>query len=210
VLDETHRFVFLVAGVPVRFFRGGAEEPTRRTLRRQETEAEQLTLALGDAGAAEGLKFRFAVETGDDGAVTRVVFLALRGEEGHVECSWPVPLAVDDELAPGPSARAAGRRHDAPALQLPVPAAAPRPPPRGVPTRAARRADADRPARPAMVRPTGWAGRAGTIAAAPRVLARPRPGPSSLTASRGPWEKGAPRTSRRRRKKGGASRRRRV
>jgi hypothetical protein len=138
VLDETHRFVFLVDGVPVRFFHGDAEEPTRRTLRRQETEAEQLTLALGDAGAAEGLKFRFAVETGDDGAVTRVVFLALRGEEGHVECSWPVPLAVDDELAPGPSARAAARRDDAPTLQLPLPAApsssaARRPDPSGAP-----------------------------------------------------------------------------
>jgi hypothetical protein len=92
VLDETQHFVFLIEGVPVRFFRGDAEEPTRRTLRQQEGEAQQLALALGDAGASDGLMFRLAVETGDGGEVKRVVFLALRGEEGRVECFWPVPL----------------------------------------------------------------------------------------------------------------------
>jgi hypothetical protein len=75
--------------VPVRFYRGAAEEPTDRTLRRQELEAEQLSLALGET-AAEGLAFRFAVETGEGG---RVVFLALRGED-RVECFWPVPLEL--------------------------------------------------------------------------------------------------------------------
>ncbi|MBP0447348.1 hypothetical protein J8J14_21505 [Roseomonas sp. SSH11] len=91
VLDETHHFVFLVEGVPVRFYRGDAEEPSRRTLRQQESEAEQLALALGSDGA-EGLMFRFAVETAPDGAVKRIVFLALRGEAGRVECFWPVLL----------------------------------------------------------------------------------------------------------------------
>ena len=96
VLNETHHFVFMIEGVPVRFFRGDAEEPTKRTLRQQETEAQQLALALGDAGGAEGLMFRLAVETGEDGGVTRVVFLALRGEGiGAVECFWPVPLDPD-------------------------------------------------------------------------------------------------------------------
>lgn len=102
VLDETHHFVFLIDGVPVRFFRGDAAEPSKRTLRQQESEAQQLALALGDAGGAEGLMFRLAVETGEAGAVTRVVFLALRGEEGSVECCWPVPLRHDDV---GPSGR---------------------------------------------------------------------------------------------------------
>ena len=41
---------------------------------------------------ADGLVFRLAVETDEAGAVTRVVFLALRGEEGQAECVWPVPL----------------------------------------------------------------------------------------------------------------------
>jgi hypothetical protein len=93
VLDETHHFVFLIEGVPVRFFRGDAEDPTKRTLRQQESEAEQLALALGVE--AEGLMFRLAVETGEGGEVTRVVFLALRGEEGRAECFWPVPLPAE-------------------------------------------------------------------------------------------------------------------
>ena len=124
VLDDSHHFVFLIEGVPVRFYRGDAEEPTRRTLQQQETEARQLALALGDADAAGGLMFRLAVETGEDGAATRVVFLALRGEEGRVECFWPVP-SLADEPATAPTGGRGGRerRNDAPAMQLPLPSA---------------------------------------------------------------------------------------
>jgi hypothetical protein len=125
VLDETHHFVFLIDGVPVRFFRGDAGEPSKRTLRQQESEAQQLALALGRGEEAEGLMFRLAVETGEDGEVTRVVFLALRGEEGRVECFWPVP-PLADTLAPASQARGGReRRNDAPAMQLPLPAAVP-------------------------------------------------------------------------------------
>ena len=95
VLDETHHFVFLVEGVPVRFFRGDAAEPSKRALRQQENEAQQLAMALGAEDTAEGLMFRLALETDDAGAVHRVVFLALRGEEGRVQCFWPVPLQQD-------------------------------------------------------------------------------------------------------------------
>ena len=97
VLDGSHHFVFLIENVPVRFFRGAADEPTARTLRRQVIEAEQLSLALGRE-RAEGLVFRMALEAEAASDVERVVFLALRGEEGQVECLWPVPLA--DKLAP--------------------------------------------------------------------------------------------------------------
>ncbi len=91
VMDDSHHFVFLIDQVPVRFYRGLADDPTPRTLRRQEAEADQLGLALG-IDAAEGLVFRLAIETGVTGGVERVVFLALRGENGHAECAWPVPL----------------------------------------------------------------------------------------------------------------------
>ena len=101
VMDESHHFVFLIDQVPVRFYRGLAEEPTNRTLRQQEAEARQLGLALGD-DAAEGLAFRLAVETNGQGAVERVVFLALRGEAGATECVWPIPL--DAPVARGTSA----------------------------------------------------------------------------------------------------------
>ncbi|MFC7478174.1 hypothetical protein ACFQS7_27760 [Dankookia sp. GCM10030260] len=96
VLDDSAHFVFVFVigaadeGVPVRFFRGAADEPTERTLRRQEMEMQQLSLALGE-GAAEGLAFRLGVETGEPGQVERVVFLAPRGED-RVECFWPVSL----------------------------------------------------------------------------------------------------------------------
>lgn len=95
-LDESHHFVFLIEDVPVRFYRGLAEEPNAKTLRRHEDETEQLSLALGDEGG-DGPVFRFAVETGEGGRVARVVFLALRGEEGQAECFWPVPLEVAAE-----------------------------------------------------------------------------------------------------------------
>ena len=91
VMDDSHHFVFLIDQVPVRFYRGAADEPTTRTLRRYEAEAQQLGLALG-GDALDGLLFRLAVETNTAGGVERVVFLALRGEEGHTECAWPVPL----------------------------------------------------------------------------------------------------------------------
>lgn len=95
VLDESHHFVFLIEDVPVRFYRGPAEEPTERTLRRHAVEAQQLSLALGERAESDGLLFRFAVETDEAGRVGRVVFLALRGEQA--ECLWPVPLEVAPE-----------------------------------------------------------------------------------------------------------------
>lgn len=91
VLDESNAFVFLIEDVPVRFYRGQADEPTSRMLRRHAEETEQLSLALGEAAAA-GLVFRLAVETGEGGRVNRIVFLALRGEEGEAVCVWPVSL----------------------------------------------------------------------------------------------------------------------
>ena len=53
VLDQSNHFVFLIQDVPVRFFRGSADEPTARTLRRQHNEAQQLDLALGEDLAKE-------------------------------------------------------------------------------------------------------------------------------------------------------------
>ena len=90
IMDDSHHFVFLIDQVPVRFYRGFADDPTARTLRQQEAEAQQLGLALGDE--ATGLIFRFAIEANATGGVERVVFLALRGDEGQAVCCWPVPL----------------------------------------------------------------------------------------------------------------------
>ncbi|MDB5963484.1 MAG: hypothetical protein JWP59_4778 [Massilia sp.] len=107
VLDDSAHFVFVIGGngngVPVRFYRGAADEPTERTLKRQEMEVQQLSLALGET-AAEGLAFRLAIETDGTGRVERVVFLALRGDD-KVECFWPVPLELPAEAAAGVAAQ---------------------------------------------------------------------------------------------------------
>ncbi|MBP0447743.1 hypothetical protein J8J14_23620 [Roseomonas sp. SSH11] len=71
--------------MPARFYRGDVEDPSKRTLRQQESEAEQLAPVLGSDGA-EGLMFRFAVETEPNVTVRRIVLLALRGDAGRVEC----------------------------------------------------------------------------------------------------------------------------
>ena len=137
VLDDSAHFVFVIGGngngVPVRFYRGAAEEPTERTLRQQEVEVQQLSLALGEE-AAEGLAFRLAVETGEGGRVERVVFLALRGEE-RVECFWPVPLELPAAEATGTAVQlrliaddgyAGPGDGEAAARSAPLPAARPR------------------------------------------------------------------------------------
>lgn len=144
ILDDSAHFVFLIGsngnGVPIRFYRGAADEPTDRTLRRQEMEVQQLSLALGEAASAD-LAFRFAVETGEAGRVDRVVFLALRGED-RVECFWPVPLEppvaaagtaeqlrliVDDgDAGPGPGASRPPAPRQAVPRRTAVAAASPR------------------------------------------------------------------------------------
>lgn len=40
LLDQSNHFVFLIQGVPVRFFGGSANELTARTLRRQHNEVQ--------------------------------------------------------------------------------------------------------------------------------------------------------------------------
>ena len=125
VLDQSHHFVFLIQDVPVRFFRGSADEPTTRTLRRQAVEAQQLSMALGSE-RAEGLVFRLALEATAGGGVERVVFLALRGEEGHVECFWPIKLETETAEFSGPEPtqlRLLGE--DATDVLMRVPASAP-------------------------------------------------------------------------------------
>jgi hypothetical protein len=95
VLDNSNHFIFLIDGVPVRFYRGLADEPTERTLKQQESEARQLSLAFAGSEDADGLAFRLAVETDERGQASRVVFLGLRGVAGRVECAWEVPVQAD-------------------------------------------------------------------------------------------------------------------
>jgi hypothetical protein len=122
-LDRTKQLVFKIGEVPVRFYRGPADEPNQRTLRQSFPELQQL--AFGFASEAEGrdLAFRFAVETDFDGSITSVKFVGLRGEM-PVLC-WDIPLTApparfylfDTKPAEGvelppPTVRVPGRQKD--------------------------------------------------------------------------------------------------
>ena len=88
------------------------------TLRLQEDEAAQIAMVFGGEPETGGLIFRFAIETKERGGIERVVFLALKGEEGTAHCFWPVPLPPPTPvLAPAPRVRMPVQP---PALQLPL------------------------------------------------------------------------------------------
>ena len=44
MMDDSHHFVFLIEQAPIRFYRGLAEDPTMRTLRRHEAETQRSSL----------------------------------------------------------------------------------------------------------------------------------------------------------------------
>ena len=118
VLDETQHFVFLIQGVPIRFYRGPADDPSARTLVQHENEAAQISLAFGEAEEGESLMFRLALETGNDASVRRVVFLAFQGEEA-VGC-WPIPLDPEPRVLRLPTSRKEKRVGQASQLDLPI------------------------------------------------------------------------------------------
>ena len=93
-MDDSHHFIFLIEQVPVRFYRGLAEDPTVRTLRRHEADGAAAGIGVGRYfGGRVDLSASSGGER-DRRRRARVVFLALRGEEGQAECAWPIPLML--------------------------------------------------------------------------------------------------------------------
>ena len=88
IMDSSKQFIFKIGEVPVRFYRGEADEPSDRTLRQTFSELNQLSFVFGNESGA-GLAYRFAIETDFDGAITSIMFVGLRGES-PVFC-WDVP-----------------------------------------------------------------------------------------------------------------------
>jgi hypothetical protein len=89
IVDASKHLIFTIGAVPVRFYRGLAEEPTGRTLRQTFPELQQLALVFpGDE--RQDLAFRFAVETDADGTVAVMKFVGLLGEAALL--NWTVPL----------------------------------------------------------------------------------------------------------------------
>jgi hypothetical protein len=116
IVDPSKHLIFSVGGVPVRFYRGLAEEPTTRTLRQTFPELEQLALVFpGDE--RQDLAFRFAVETDVDGTVAVMRFVGLLGESAVL--NWPVPLEGATVSIFPVAPPAAGVELPAPVVQIP-------------------------------------------------------------------------------------------
>lgn len=90
VIDRTLQLIFKIGEVPVRIYRGEADEPTDRTLRQSFSELRQLGLLFNEHDEGRDLAYRFAVETDIDGSAIAVKFVGLRGETAVL--NWDVPL----------------------------------------------------------------------------------------------------------------------
>lgn len=104
VIDRTLQLIFKIGEVPVRIYKGDADEPTDRTLRQSFGEMRQLSLLFDEHDEGRDLAYRFAVETHLDGSVLAVKFVGLRGETAAL--NWDVPLH-GDSLAAGAIGRPA-------------------------------------------------------------------------------------------------------
>ncbi|MEO3470892.1 hypothetical protein AAFN86_03415 [Roseomonas sp. CAU 1739] len=92
VIDRSLQLIFTIGEVPVRIYRGEAEEPTIRTMRQSRNELRQLGFSFDDRDEGHDLAYRFAIETDIDGSVLAVKFVGLRGETATL--NWDVPIAA--------------------------------------------------------------------------------------------------------------------
>jgi hypothetical protein len=96
-IDRTLQLIFKIGEVPVRIYKGEADEPTDRTLRQSFGELRQLGLLFPEDHEGRDLAYRFAVETDIDGSVLAVKFVGLRGETAVL--NWDVPFDSALEFA---------------------------------------------------------------------------------------------------------------
>lgn len=91
-LDSSMQFTFKIGTVPVRFYRGLADEPTQRTLKVSYPELQQMSLALSemDDSTTNEPCFRFAVETDLEGEIDRIIFVGIVANE--VKYYWEIPF----------------------------------------------------------------------------------------------------------------------
>jgi hypothetical protein len=117
-IDRSKQLIFKIGEVPVRFYRGSADEPNDRTLRQTFPELEQLTFSFDIEAEGRNLAFRFAVETDCEGAVTSVKFVGLKGEAAVL--SWEVPLNASlVPLYPSDAKRPEGVELPPPTVRVP-------------------------------------------------------------------------------------------
>lgn len=92
-IDQSLQLIFKIGEVPVRIYRGEADEPSERTLRQTHAELRQLAIIFPEDEVGRDLAYRFAIETDFDGRVSSVKFVGLRGES-LILC-WDVPFESD-------------------------------------------------------------------------------------------------------------------
>ena len=96
-IDRTMQLVFQIGRVPVRIYKGEADEPTGRTLYQTYGELRQLDFLFDEGDEGRDLAYRFAVETDFDGGVLAIKFVGLHGDSPVF--IWDVPLDGDKSAA---------------------------------------------------------------------------------------------------------------
>ncbi|MGH7484085.1 MAG: hypothetical protein ACREMY_00600, partial [bacterium] len=94
VLNPELHFVFGIGGLPLRFYKGSADEKTGKSLKRQypEIHAFQFVMEFVDQPVYDRV-LRLAVEIDDAGEVTGVVLVQL-DKEGNPHNPWPIQLDI--------------------------------------------------------------------------------------------------------------------
>lgn len=96
LIDRGLQLTFKIGEVPIRIYRGEADEPTDRTMRQSNNELRQLGFSFDERDEGRELAFRFAVETDIDGSALAVKFVGLRGATAVL--NWNVPI---EDIASG-------------------------------------------------------------------------------------------------------------
>lgn len=106
LVDPSMRFIFKIGNVPVRFYKGDAEEPNNRTLKTSHTELYQLNLSFADEDIKSNLIYRFVIETDFDGSVSSIKFVGFKGEKPILIWDVPYQETLDSEnlIKPKPKA----------------------------------------------------------------------------------------------------------
>ena len=94
--DKRAQFRFLIGGAVCGFYRGEADAPTDRTMRRRSDELEQQSFLFEDERLVP--IWRFAVSTAPTGEVTQISFVGLSSEEGQVIAKYDFLPANDGVL----------------------------------------------------------------------------------------------------------------
>lgn len=113
--NATMQLIFNIGSVPFRFYKGEADAPSDRTLRQTYSELAQLSFAFGDVAAGD-LAYRFAIETDDEGAITSIKVVGLRGESPAF--TWEVPYQ-ETVSHPTPSTPTKGVELGKPEVRVP-------------------------------------------------------------------------------------------